>query len=289
MILKERLIAIIITYNPDLDSGVLKKQISLIEKYCLKVVLIDNNSENKDEINALCSSFKKAEYVQLDKNYGIGYALNLGLEIAINTPGAQWLLTLDQDSLFYPETIHNAETELDCFRSEQNLACFGVNFKDLHFKTIKKQNKSGKPIAVRALITSGCFMNVEIVKNFRFKEQLFMYSIDTDFSYQLREKGYKLIQLYSAEMDHAGGKRKYTKNGLEVHYNDPLAFYYMSRNSIYLFKRYYDLGSFLNVLSLYLENLVAREKPIKCAIYFIKGFLEGIFENREFNKQIYSR
>ena len=118
MILKERLIAIIITYNPDLDSGVLKKQISLIEKYCLKVVLIDNNSENKDEINALCSSFKKAEYVQLDNNYGIGYALNLGLEIAINTPGAQWLLTMDQDSLFVKiNLLTSSKTGLILFSS----------------------------------------------------------------------------------------------------------------------------------------------------------------------------
>ena len=286
MILKERLIAIIITYNPDLNSGVLKKQISLIEKYCLKVVLIDNNSQNKELINALCSFFKKAEYVQLDKNYGIGYALNLGLEIAINTPGAKWLLTLDQDSLFYPDTLHNAENELDYFGCEQNLASFGVNFKDLHFKTIKKQNNTGKPIEVRALITSGCFMNLEIVKNFRFKDELFMYSIDTDFSYQLGEKGYKLVQLYRAEMDHAGGRRKYTKDGVEIHYNDPLTYYYMSRNSIYLFKRYYDIGSFLNVLYLYLENIVAREKPLKCGLYFIKGLFEGIFENRKLDKQI---
>ena len=158
---------------------------------------------------------------------------------------SHWLLTLDQDSLFHPDTIDNAEREMSAYQLDRNIACFGVNFEDLHFKTFKKQNNAGKPIFVKALITSGCFMNIEIVKKFKFRNELFMYSVDTDFSYQLTKKGYKLVLLYRSEMNHTGGKRKYAVDGCQIHYNEPMAFYYMSRNSIYLFREYYEISSFL--------------------------------------------
>ena len=286
MILKEKLVAAIITYNPDLKSGVLKEQISLIEEHCIKVVLIDNNSQNKEQIKDLISSFGRTEFVELDRNYGIGYALNIALEIAADTYGSHWLLTLDQDSLFHPDTIDNAEKEMSAYQLDSNIACFGVNFEDLHFKTFKKQNNAGKPIFVKALITSGCFMNIEIVKKFRFRNELFMYSVDTDFSYQLTKKGYKLVLLYRSEMNHTGGKRKYTVDGCQIHYNEPMAFYYMSRNSIYLFREYYEISSFLNVLYLYLENIAAREKPLKCAFNIVKGFIDAIFMNIHKSKNI---
>ena len=274
--LRDNVISIIITYNPDISSGILEKQITILEKHCLRIVLIDNDSKNKKNIANLCSNFKKTDLVQLDKNYGIGYALNIGLEIAIKTRGARWLLTLDQDSLFDENTFENAEKEMSSFSIKSNLACFGVNFTDLHFKKIKKQNNSGKPVLVKALITSGCFMRIDIVKDFRFKSELFMYSIDTDFSYKLRKAGFDLLLLYEAKMDHKGGKRKSLNNGEEVHFNDTLALYYMSRNSIYLLRKYHDLNSFLYVLYLYLENVFANEKPILSALNMIKGYLDGL-------------
>jgi len=67
----------------------------------LQTLYVIDNSEipNSNIVDELCKFDKKVKYIACGENKGIAYALNLGATLAIES-GADWLLTMDQDSRF---------------------------------------------------------------------------------------------------------------------------------------------------------------------------------------------
>ena len=85
-----KLAAVLVFYNPSSDN------IEFINTYIDEVDKLYVNDNSDDNIKRL-NNTDKIEYVKLNKNMGIAYALNVGAKRAVKDK-FKYLLTLDQDS-----------------------------------------------------------------------------------------------------------------------------------------------------------------------------------------------
>ncbi|MCP6473409.1 glycosyltransferase, partial [Klebsiella pneumoniae] len=70
--------AIIVTYNPEIKT--LKSLVELLGKQVNQIIIIDNNSNNYNELVFLES---KCHVIYNDTNLGLATAQNMGIKLAI--------------------------------------------------------------------------------------------------------------------------------------------------------------------------------------------------------------
>lgn len=99
-----RILAIIISYNPDLNR--LYKNIEALVKQVDEILIVDNSSNNILEINNMKNNFDKVKIISHEENLGISISLNKGLEYARKN-NYNWILTMDQDSICQANMINN--------------------------------------------------------------------------------------------------------------------------------------------------------------------------------------
>jgi len=199
---------VIVTYNPDL--GKLKIVIDNIVDQVDKLLIVDNNSRNVNEIYEMIMSNRKIELLKNNENYGIGAALNDGVEIFKGT--MDWILTLDQDSVVMAplqELINEAA------KVNKQVGVISLNYigkgteEGVFFEVNYLMTNSGN----FSVINSGCIVNSSVFEaGIRYREELFMDYIDTDFSYQLRRKGFIILRTTKKYLDHKVSTRVELKN-----------------------------------------------------------------------------
>jgi len=88
---------VVVLYNPD---PIVIQNIQSYLPFLYVLYVIDNSeSPNMNIVEQLRELGEKIKYIALGENRGVAYALNLGATLAIES-GADWLLTMDQDSSF---------------------------------------------------------------------------------------------------------------------------------------------------------------------------------------------
>jgi rhamnosyltransferase len=208
---------VIVTYNPDL--GKLKIVIDNIVDQVDKLLIVDNNSRNVNEIHEMIMSNRKIELLENNENYGIGTALNDGVEIFKGT--MDWILTLDQDSVVMAPL---QELIIEAAKVNKQVGVISLNY-------IGKGTEEGVFFEDFSIIISGCIVNSSVFKaDIRYREEFFMDYIDTDFSYQLRKKGFIILRTMKKYLDHKVGTRVELKNGEVIYYETEQRLYLTTRN-----------------------------------------------------------
>lgn len=226
---------IIVTFNP--DNSILK-----LLNSCLllssQIIVVDNGSKNSDiikkEINQASDNI---QFIPLEKNYGIGYAINRGIR-EIDFSSKKWVITFDQDSLpphdllrYYDYVVTN----------ENNIGLIGLNYS--YYANIESSNK--KIIYKKSLdqITSGLMHNTEIFKNVGlYNEKMFIDCVDFEYTLRVNKAGYNTITIENEVLNHKLGNLKTIKFlGLNVSSMNHNSFrqYYIVRNHIWLTKEYF--------------------------------------------------
>ncbi|TWI95624.1 rhamnosyltransferase [Mucilaginibacter frigoritolerans] len=236
---KSKLLAgCIILYNPTI--AVAKN----IESYLpfLDILYVIDNSESPDtdlekKIELLGSRIK---YIANYKNIGVASALNLGARLAFEC-NYRWLLTMDQDSRLSGELFfdlwskyidQNKETGLvaasyttEYDRWQKN---FSTQFNEIHFA-----------------VTSGNIINLKAWKKVGgYEDKLFIDEVDHDYCLKLRKNGYKILISKEILMEHMIGEvyeqgdNKLKRKGRFTLHN-PIRYYYMSRNVLFLCSKYF--------------------------------------------------
>jgi len=100
--LKERVIAVVVSYNPDINDFV--KVFETLLPQVAYAVVVDNASFSDMAVILAHWSGKKIELLRMQENFGIAAAQNLGIERAM-TLGADFVLLLDQDSVPSPSMV----------------------------------------------------------------------------------------------------------------------------------------------------------------------------------------
>jgi len=273
---KSKLLAgCIILYNP--TAAVTKN----IESYLqfLDVLYVIDNSENPDsdlekEIKLLGSKIK---YTAERKNVGIASALNLGARLAFES-NYLWLLTMDQDSYFSGTLFFELWREYIIQNKEAGLVAasytseydrwqknFSAQFNEIHFA-----------------VTSGNIISLQAWKKVGgYEDKLFIDEVDHDYCLKLRENGYKILISKEILMEHMigelyqqGDSKLKRKEDFTLH--NPIRYYYMSRNVLFLCSKYFFVDfKFVLARAYYLLKVL-----IKIVLFYPdkKTYLNRFFE-----------
>lgn len=190
------------------------------------VVVVDNNSTN-GFYELLINSCHKAKIIRNSVNEGIAFALNEGV-IYANDMGVDYFLSMDQDSYICFEDILALKKSIDI---KNRVVSVGPSYQ-CHKP---KQNEF-----VDYLITSGNLTYLKAINEINgYNSNLFIDCVDIDFSWSLLDAGYKLLLVANACMKHKIGE--YEKSRIfKIKYcsHAPLRFYYIYRNTFYLYRKY---------------------------------------------------
>lgn len=260
----------IVTYNPLIER--LNKNIMAIISQVDKIYIFDNGSKNIDDIESIFDN-EKIEYIKANNNLGIAYALNRLFEQA-KKDNFEWLLTLDQDSVSFPNIIANYEKfldEADSLTSLRKDKYFYGNFIDDY----KVRN-------VDYCITSGNLVKIkswELVGGFN--ERLFIDMVDIDFCFRMREIGLQIKKINFWGIEHEMGDGSYIslfgKRIFTGNYNS-FRKYYISRNMVYVIRKYRlkrHYYSYKRIAILLFATLLRETNKIEKCKSIIHGFIDG--------------
>lgn len=228
--MQKKIIAVVIWFNPD---AIMVNNILSYSNYVLKTIVIDNSNYNNLK---LIEGLNNIEYIPLMNNYGIASALNIGYSRAEEL-GAEWVLTMDQDSSFHEfEVMSYLNTDAYHFK-ESNVAVFGPNFEGQCFKNL---------IDCNSVISSGSLVNlVAHNRNCGYNEDLFIDQVDHEYCFRLKLLGYRIIRVGYISMVHVVGTpltKKYLGRIFNTYNHNYIRKYYITRNTLYMRRHFPDFG-----------------------------------------------
>jgi rhamnosyltransferase len=252
-----KLAACVVLYYPE-DS--LLSNIDSYKDYVSTIYVVDNSERsNMDLVSAIVTD-KKIKYIPLTQNLGIAKALNIGCEAALND-GYDWILTMDQDSSVICTRIFNvSEPTLESY----NVAIVAARHTE-HLPKVKEFQLADFNL-IKTVITSGNVLNLKAWRNVHgFNENFFIDEVDNEFCLRLNDYGYKILVTKKISLSHNLGEQ-YSK-GLaafrKLSKHSPLRMYYMTRNNLYLWKKY-----FFKDTSFILERIITYFKSLLKIIFF---------------------
>ncbi|MDF2433177.1 MAG: rhamnosyltransferase [Mucilaginibacter sp.] len=233
---KKTLAGCIVLYNP--TNSVIKN----IESYLpfLNTLYVIDNTECVDEELIKKIKLLDAEivYIQQGDNKGIAWALNKGAALALEL-GYQWLLTMDQDSYFLGNEF------FDSWHTNINytIGLVAASYTNDYDRWQKEYSQLYNEI--HFAVTSGNIINLKSWENVGgFEEKLFIDEVDHDYCLKLRKHGFKILISKKVLMGHMVGQlyngrnNEFTENKIFI-LHSPLRYYYISRNVLYLCKKYF--------------------------------------------------
>ena len=227
----------VVLYNP--ERSVIKNAESYLD--FLNVLYVVDNSDNTDRdlINDLCLLSPNIIYIPQNNNIGVASALNLSARLAIKER-YNWLLTMDQDSYFYDTTFFSNRA---AFILDDKIGLIAASY-TLEYDRWQKEY-SAEFNEIHFAVTSGNIINLRAWSAVEgFEDKLFIDEVDHDYCLKLRKNGYKILiskkifmghqigEFYPNDLDRETGNKKRTLH-------QPARYYYMSRNVLYLCKKYF--------------------------------------------------
>lgn len=252
----------VVLYNPDVEV------ISNIQSYIdfLEVLVVVDNSSEKNEISKNISDLEKVHYIDMIGNRGIAFALNTGLDYLYER-GFECALTMDQDSRFPDDEIEKINEFLDKYFFDYSIISLGYK------KMRKLDNSPSEVIDVPFWITSGNFVKLEDYRLVGgFNNDLFIDSVDHEFCWKLKNNGKKIGIMRGMYLKHSIGSPngKITLFGTSYSISSnhsPIRYYYRYRNIIYLhnidkkfFKETYIRELYLNIIRMLLFDNNKKQK-----------------------------
>lgn len=222
----------IVLYNGDISK--IQKALEEYKSFARKVILVDNNSKNINEIEKITINFPNIKLIKNNENMGIAKALNQILNESYQCK-IDYLLTLDQDSFIEYKDVERMIKYL-----RDDVAIVSPEIYDLNKKKNKRINSEYEEI--ERSITSGSIMNLKICKKIgSFDEKMFIDYVDFDYSKRVRLEGYKILKIRDCLLKHEIGKRTIKRFlGIYVYPTNHSSFrvYYYFRNMHYYYLKY---------------------------------------------------
>ena len=227
-----KIVGVVVLYNP--DESIIKNISSYINDI-EKLYLVDNSeNKNHDLINKIMSISDKCIYVDNNGNQGIAHALNVGARLAIEN-GADWLLTMDQDTSF---------SENDLIKIQEELLAVDIT----NTAIVSPSHYLGddiKPFYNEIVMTSGNLINLHLFgKIGEFDENLFIDSVDTEYCLRIYSMRYKIKRIPTVILNHnLGNIKEYKIFGIKFKPTNhgPIRRYYITRNRFYVWDKYNTL------------------------------------------------
>lgn len=269
----------VILYNP--EEEILSNLLSYYPRLA-NLYIYDNSPVDSTQIKEWAASKPNVSYFLSGENEGISIRLNQAAQKAIEA-GAEWLLTMDQDSYFEETELDKYFNYLSNAINKDKVAMYGIEFEHKPTEELAPDSE-GTPIDY--VITSGSVVNLNLFdKVGGFDEALFIDEVDLEYCYRAISKGYEISKFKDVFLQHSLGKVAQFKSlkSLKVTprtLHSPLRVYYMIRNYFYVAKLYPNQfhasarerrGALLNRIK---NNLIYGEERIKLIKYIFRAYID---------------
>lgn len=241
--------AVVISYNPKLD--LLTKEYESIVYQVDRIIYVDNNSQNKDDVELWSNKRDKVDLIQLNNNYGIGVAQNAGIKKAIAF-GASHIIIFDQDSVINEGFVASLlKAEEKALGDGINVGITGPIYKSfddnysypittLNGKNIIEipYNSFNEYVQVSHIIASGSLIRRQVFETVGLlNESLFIDFIDFEFCFRAKRYGYDTIVTKTACMHHMMGDKQIMIFGRKIGLYSPFRRYFDARNALLIWKK----------------------------------------------------
>ncbi len=222
--------SVVVLYHP--DQSILRNINSYIDQVDTLFV-IDNSEEKNIGLIQNMKRNPKIQYIDNHGNQGIAHALNIGATLAI-TSGADWLLTMDQDSWFEKGTLF----KMIKWINENKTDNIGI-VSPMHSINTRDNYKRQHDLVT---MTSGNLLNLDIFQKIgHFEEKLFIDSVDTEYCLRLNLNNYRIKRFKSIVLEHNLGyiqRKNFLFANFTVTNHNAIRRYYITRNRFYVWKKY---------------------------------------------------
>lgn len=269
-----RLCAVTIFFNP--NSFVVKSLSSYIHQVEIIYIIDNSTMDLNDEIKNFIESQNNIKYIHLGDNFGIAYALNLGVRRAISDK-FEWILTMDQDSIVDPNLIFNYTK----FIRNNRFTNLGILSPNLFLFGSKEQTLNNSFEFTVSVITSGSLTNSNAYLNVDgFDEKLFIDWVDFDICFRLKKKGFNIIKLNNTFIKHHLGETKeisiFNKHIMYITNHNAMRYYYKTRNALYLGRKFNETKLFLykTIIMDIVKIIFFEIDKLNKLSFIIKGFTD---------------
>jgi len=273
-----KIAGVIVLYNPN------EEVIDNIKSYLEDIEIlyaVDNSETKKDEIIKKIESFNKIVYIDNNGNQGMSAALNIAARLAIQN-GYDWLLTMDQDSMFLGENnISKMIQATQVYNKIAIISSFCVTISTEFTPILNKNNFS----MVSGAITSGSLLNLKVYQEIGdFNEDYFIDCVDTDFCLRAMFNGYLIVRCNTAMLKHDMGDPKKQIIGFTSNH-PPIRKYYMTRNTLYtmyfyknIFPDFFGIQKYIFFVNIVKIILYEKQKISKLLMMWrgYRDFKKGI-------------
>ena len=244
----QRVIAVIPTFRP--DEALLVGLRALAPQVAMVIVVDDGSPDDPAGILDLAGE-SGCEIVRSASNGGIAAALNIGIRMAL-AEGADFVLTLDQDTVLPGHYVSDCTT---AFRIAAPATRLGVVCTDrVNGQPSVHELYTAEGLSlVREAIQSGFLISAECLGECGlFDERLFIDCVDTEFCLRIAQYGYRIAVGPGTDINHALGEQvalrpfgiaRFDERGRPrtYEYHGPARQYFITRNNIDLFLRYFRI------------------------------------------------
>ena len=257
---------VVVLYNPDIQA------LNNISKYPQldQLILVDNSSKNNSNLFSSILLNKNVIYKPLLNNYGIAYALNLGIK-SMNDD-IEFVITMDQDS-------NLTNTIISTYRkytlSHDNIYALTPQYKTDR-NTITNIHGVEK---VDLSMQSGSLFNIKLFKIIGyFNEKLFLDVVDWEYFLRMKKYGFDLIKCNEAILIHSPAKTESKKlifKKIRYGVASPVRYYYQARNLLWVGRKYNSIKLYINLIVKFLKIIVLFKNKKRYLEYFNKGIQDA--------------
>lgn len=281
--MKDRTCAIIVTWN---SEKTVERGVASVASQVEEITIVDNGSEpgTLALLENIQSRFQKVILLRNNENLGIAAALNKGVQYALER-GYDWVLTMDDDSEPEPDMVQKMLEAYYSFgeQAREKIVILAPNY------TILKGfvYRQGPPHIVPTAITSGQLVKTAVFEKVgRYKEELFVDGVDHEFCLRLLQFGFKTLLVPSAILKQRFGPKPVLKTffgkKIVAANHAPHRYYYIYRNSLYLYKNYFLVAprwvvrNIFSIIFLIAKILLFEEQKFAKLAMICRGLWDGM-------------
>lgn len=232
-----KIVALIITYNPDILH--FTDVINSLKNQVESIVVVDNGSNNISEIKRVVDNY--GHTIPLSNNLGIATATNIGFKYILNDD-CNYILLSDQDTVYKPTYV---EKFIELEKNENTAAVYAPSIYD-EISGVSKhvyQLKHGKikkivpntDTYIFQTIASGLFIKKETLNAVGgMNEDLFIDMVDFEWCWRCNYLGYKIRYLKELNILHSLGDNNIKIVSKNISTRSYIRYYYLIRNCFYL-------------------------------------------------------